>query len=261
MSYTFQRQASDLRDKVYGILGLTKYWWWETKIPVVLLPDYTKSVQRVAQDLTLFMIRESNDLRVLQWIDHGDPFGSPLESCSWCIPLQSTGLMNGGVPMFIEEYKGVMPSTQVLPREYTMLCTNDLDTLQVLGFQIGVIVELSKSMPWELLDPSLGISAALSEVVHWLSTLNNQARPKDFLRTLARTLTAGLHLRALATEQEIDVYEGLLKFILDQSGRVKEIDPTNPSHQELNKKGFLSTIQLWSGNRKILLTQNGMLGL
>jgi hypothetical protein len=57
MSLTCQLQALDLRYKVYGILGLTKYWWWETKIPVISLPDYTKSVQRVAQDRTLFMIR------------------------------------------------------------------------------------------------------------------------------------------------------------------------------------------------------------
>jgi hypothetical protein len=82
ISYTFRRQATDLRDKLYGILGLTKYSRKEKKIPALIEPDYTKPVHRVAQDLTRFMIRESKDLRVLRWIDHGDDVGALLEACS-----------------------------------------------------------------------------------------------------------------------------------------------------------------------------------
>jgi hypothetical protein len=48
MSYTSRRRATDLRDKVYGLLGVTKYWRKEKKINDLIRPDYTKPVDRVA---------------------------------------------------------------------------------------------------------------------------------------------------------------------------------------------------------------------
>jgi hypothetical protein len=39
MEYTLERQATDLRDKVYGLLGVTKYSKKEKKIPDLIRPD------------------------------------------------------------------------------------------------------------------------------------------------------------------------------------------------------------------------------
>jgi hypothetical protein len=173
-------------------------------------------------------------------------------------PTQQNASRVASLPIL---YKGIIPSSDVLSEEDIILCTQDPDSLHLNGFQIEIIAEVSKSMSWESLDPNLGLNIALSELVLWLSTRNDQIRSNDFLRSLARTLTAGQHLQAMATEREIDNYEDLLRLILDESGRPKHPKTASLSIQKVHEKEFLLTTQLWSGNRKIFSTKNGMLGL
>jgi len=263
MDFTFRRQSSELRDKVYGILGLTKYSIKEKKIPELLHPDYTKPIDRVRQDVTRFIIRESKDLQFLRFIHHDGDVGPQPEACSWCAPL-TPWLQNGSALVNLPvHYRGIIPSSNALSEEGALLCTQDLDTLHLSGVQIGTVAQVSKYLPWKPLHLSSGLETALAELVTWALTLNSPMRSIDFRRSLARTLTVGVNLQETPiTEQEVDLYEDILGLLLDEYGRPKHSeDASSPATPEAHQGSFLLMMRAWSSSRKLFSTITGLFGL
>ncbi|KAM7210859.1 Heterokaryon incompatibility protein (HET) domain containing protein, partial [Rhypophila decipiens] len=58
------RDASDQRDKVYGVLGLLPQGWWEYSAVEPIRPDYTKSVVSLYTEVCWKLILHSGDLRI-----------------------------------------------------------------------------------------------------------------------------------------------------------------------------------------------------
>ncbi|KAL8305589.1 hypothetical protein RB600_008464 [Gaeumannomyces tritici] len=58
-------QASDQRDKVYGILGLATEWQDETAHPAALRPDYSLDVADVYQRATRFLLEKGSSLSMM----------------------------------------------------------------------------------------------------------------------------------------------------------------------------------------------------
>ncbi|KAL8392557.1 hypothetical protein RB599_005182, partial [Gaeumannomyces hyphopodioides] len=58
-------QASDQRDKVYGVLGLAAEWQDETAHPSALRPDYRLDVADVYQRATRFLLQKSSSLAMM----------------------------------------------------------------------------------------------------------------------------------------------------------------------------------------------------
>jgi hypothetical protein len=261
MEYTLERQAADLRDKVYGLLGVTKYSRKEKKIPGLIRPDYTKPVDRIARDVTRFIIRENKDLAVLRYIDHGKDPGPLPEICSWCVFLAKKE--RGAICFLLPFYKGIIPSWNVISEEAALACTKDPDRLHLTGIQIGLVADVSNFIERPSEVPKAYLETTLAELVAWLSSRNDQIRSNQFRRSLATTLVAGVTFQeAIATEQEIDFFEGILSRTLDEYGRPSQSKTAiNLSEQEVVVKEFSPLVRLWSGNRKLFFTESGELGL
>jgi hypothetical protein len=159
-------------------------------------------------------------------------------------------------------YKGIIPSWNVLSEEAALACTKDPDTLHLTGIQIGLADVSNYIEP--LSDASEAfLDTTLAELVAWLSARNDQIRSNQFRRSLATTLVAGMTFKtAIATEQEIDVFEGILSRTLDEYGRSSQPKTAiSLSVQEVIVKEFSSVVRIWSGNRKLFFTESGELGL
>jgi hypothetical protein len=61
--------ATNPRDKVFGILGLTEYAIFPVPLPSELVIDYTQPVSQVYSAATLYCIRETGSLRVLSQVE------------------------------------------------------------------------------------------------------------------------------------------------------------------------------------------------
>jgi hypothetical protein len=111
--------------------------------------------------------------------------------------------------------------------------------------------------------PKAYLDTTLAELVAWISTRNDQIRLNKFRRSLATTLVAGVTFQgAIATEQEIDVFEGILSRTLDEYGRPSQSKTAiNLAVHEVVVKEFCPVVRLWSGNRKLFFTESGELGL
>ncbi len=239
---------------------MTKYSRKEKTIPDLIRPDYTKPLDQVAQDVTRFMIRERNDLQTFRYIDHGKDPGPVYEICSWRIPL--TPKPKGRVDFLLPCYMGIIPPLNFLSEEAALACTNGPDRLQLTGIQIELVADVSNfiSPPSVVSQPYLHI--ILAELVTWLATCSDQVRSNQFRRTLAKTLVAGISYQAIATEQEIDVFEGILGSTLDEYGRPSPSTTViSPFVQELRVTEYESAVWTWSVNRKLFFTVSGKLGL
>ena len=69
-----RHQATDPRDKVYGILGLVFNLSDQDLQGSLIKPDYTKTKERVYRDAAIFSILQSQSLRTIQAVYHGERF-------------------------------------------------------------------------------------------------------------------------------------------------------------------------------------------
>ncbi|KKY31929.1 putative heterokaryon incompatibility [Diaporthe ampelina] len=120
-----RRACSDLRDKIYSMLGMTSE---ETQAR--LLPDYNKPVAEVFASALAADIELNQDLEVLSFVDH---VGPPGEYPSWVADLSRT-------PKTWRFYKYWPPPpalkwTPALPISFS----DSFQALHVHGFRIDVV--------------------------------------------------------------------------------------------------------------------------
>ncbi|CAF9902787.1 MAG: hypothetical protein HETSPECPRED_000006 [Heterodermia speciosa] len=78
-----RHQATDPRDKVYGILGLVPNLSEQDLRNPLIKPDYTKATARVYKDAAIFSMMRDQSLRTIQAVYHGDRFLWNQNSLSW----------------------------------------------------------------------------------------------------------------------------------------------------------------------------------
>ena len=61
-------------DRVYSLLGLTRWHFQQQQYPQLVIPAYTKPVKDILRDATKAAIVESGDLWIFRFIDHLDEF-------------------------------------------------------------------------------------------------------------------------------------------------------------------------------------------
>lgn len=261
MDYTFHRETSDLRDKLYGLFGVTKYSRKGNKIPDLIRPDYTKSVDRVARDATRFLIREKKNLQVFCYIDHGTDAGPLPEICSWSRPFIRRE--KGYTATFPWSYKGIIPSFNTLSEDASRACTENPDLLHLTGIQIGLITEVSPVIPNKKGDWAVYLDTILTELGGWISTQDDQMLSNQFRRRLARTLVASVSLdECIATDQKIDAFDGILNLVLDECGRKSPTRSTVNSPNEGSLVYELSRLMYtYAENRTLFFMEDGKLGL
>lgn len=73
-------QATDARDKVFGVLGLIERSQWETDIHI----DYQKPVEIAYKEVAISSLRRNETLAILSFVDHGPEFdGTVQDTPSW----------------------------------------------------------------------------------------------------------------------------------------------------------------------------------
>jgi hypothetical protein len=263
LEYTNVREATDPRDKPYGVLGLTRFGRKGEEIPSLILPDYTRPLNRVVQDLTRFIIRDSKNVDHFRWIDNNGDWPS-LEKCSWQIPLDIKPNA-GRASQFARVYKSCVLKP-ILSEEDTLLYTQHSDILCLKGSHIDCVSDMSKVMSvgsdeisWELDLVFAELSAWISNRVNCSGTISSTYSR----RCLARTITAGLRSsQTIATDEDINTYENILSRYFDSNGLPKEFS-SEPSSavQKADEGRFCQTMQMWSRNRRCFWTEKGFLGL
>ena len=78
-----RHQATDPRDKVYGILGLVPNLSDQDLQDPLIKPDYTKTKERVYRDAAIFSMLQNQSLRTIQAVYHGERFLWNKSVSSW----------------------------------------------------------------------------------------------------------------------------------------------------------------------------------
>ncbi|KAM0420987.1 hypothetical protein ACHAPT_011230 [Fusarium lateritium] len=136
--------ASDPRDKVYGMLGFLKSRWPGMELPVI---DYSLSVEAVYEQFTRFLITTSKRLWPLEIIVGSDAAGSHA-SGSWVLDLSNPDSIFPGDRDQHSYFKG---------RDYIMkapLTEEDTGQLLVRAKKIGTITRISSRMPYDKISVS-----------------------------------------------------------------------------------------------------------
>ena len=264
LEYTFDRYATDLRDKLYGILGLLPYTKKGETIPSLLLPDYTRPVNRVVQDMTRFLVRESRNLHFFRKIDHSD--GGPLlEICSWQTPVEPFERNTKKANPFPRVYPGFELIAR-LSEEDALLYTKDPDTLSARGSPIDRVSDVSTVMSFGSNEECWELDLVLNELSTFISKHLTNAEKVDATysrRYLAQTMTAGLRSsQTLATEEDIIAFENIISRFFDENGRpVNPLSAPSSPVQQIDENNFRTTMQMWTLNRRYFWTENGLFGL
>jgi hypothetical protein len=179
-----QLQASDQRDKVFGILGLLDQ---QDPFSRLLTPDYTKSVRHVFRDATRQSLAGSdsddNDILILDSISHRDESDlmySPYPSWVPRFDRLHDFLLDGGfLPLWTR--KCWRPVDHGNPA--TAEVTNDPDVLVLPGVKVCSVLETSASA----YDPTSSSSAGVIATWYETATMmfqNHSIPAPDVARTL-----------------------------------------------------------------------------
>jgi hypothetical protein len=105
LAMTKSLEASDPRDKIFGMLALCKETWKGGPLPYALVPNYRKHTSQVSKDVTRYLITMSKDLSLMAIIYHWNfdscyygenflpswAFGLEKPSTEWDIDLLQKG--------------------------------------------------------------------------------------------------------------------------------------------------------------------------
>jgi hypothetical protein len=73
LNFTRRFQATNPRDKIWGLIGLVEEASNEKELPACLQPDYSKPLQEVFQGVTVYLINKMMNLQVLSHVQHITP--------------------------------------------------------------------------------------------------------------------------------------------------------------------------------------------
>lgn len=130
------RDATDPRDAVYALIGLTQWGRDRTEIPALLRPDYKKSVPKVFRDATRCAVQEDRSLRILHYVDHGsEVLLHPGGFCSWAWEASVDWNSNEDTSVFLSD----MYSPPLIDAPEFAESLDDPDSLILRGFVTDVV--------------------------------------------------------------------------------------------------------------------------
>lgn len=216
-------QATDPRDKVYGIMGMTA---------TAVRPDYTSPVKEVyaVAVRNILDVDPSNLIDLLYCVDHEQP---PVDSPSWVpdwnSPLQTTSLGYNGRPRGIYQAAGDTKS------KWTFY--PDDASLKISGYCVDTINSLSMPAETDLKDISMKGSPTnrfLLECINMITEHCKEYYPNDNLFTAFwKTIVAGKDHTGFqkAPTDYADIFALLFDTATGRSPTFSSYQPTNPKRK------------------------------
>lgn len=248
--------ATDARDKIYGILGLATF------VGKPIQADYKKTKRRVYSEAMATIIRDSLHLSYTQFpIVDSKKQGLP----SWVADISGKNLAGSNILPDYRDVKEVMPSSRVEVPPTTF--SEDYETLRVGGVELGrleLVIEHPITEDPELADPEKRF--ALKDEVKSLVV-----GQKIELRTLWRTLIGNCDTK-LFREHHVTWGENQIGLLRDETKMMQAVATmcgqsrlVSQENQEVLSREDLRFIQLqlFDTCRKatLFLTDTGKLGV
>jgi hypothetical protein len=255
---SFHQEATNLRDKVYGILGMAN----SINDPAVQTPDYSRSPQEVHEDLTLFIIRSINnlDMFVGESLRHSQSppwiadWGQSSKDGVWKWELERMTAYH-----HYESTKNMALVVELLPESTLKVEAACIDTVSA----VGPVMD-----PTSLTDSS---SLTVHEILAMAGLEGNVERPYQRGRTWAdaywRTLCGDLiteiqsafdyNMRHTQPKDKYlyEIWDTLVRNAFFGT----DICPTEDLQRNVNY--FHTSVLRATRNRRFFITKNGYVGL
>ncbi|KAL6705448.1 hypothetical protein ACN47E_006713 [Coniothyrium glycines] len=246
-------EATDPRDKVYGLLGLVKS---KTEVAAMRV-DYNKSVGEVYTDTVLATIRTLSRLAILAYVSHSEDFDGYDTMPSFVPRWDDTANMIS-IPDLVKGGPWSASANKMANLGYS----NRPNQVLLTGLKFDTVVELQAIMrfdadsPLEQTHPFLLAFDDLSRAANSSSEIH--------LRKLARTLTVGTvvvdHIIRWVDELDVssqamfyDAFWTLINTLRNRHEALPEHDATSRLYE--------TQAHLYCDKRRIFRTRNGSFGL
>jgi hypothetical protein len=138
LQYSFYAEATDKRDKIYGLLGICRF---QVADPIV--PDYTKSLLQVLAETTVAEIREESPNCYLKMsFPHDLPFFGDIRTPSWMFGFHRLDLSDR---RSTNRQRKNLPLDERKRRNRQLRLSEDCQTLFTRGRYVGTICAV---LPW-----------------------------------------------------------------------------------------------------------------
>lgn len=213
-------QATDPRDKVFALFGLSGESRTPDSWPKALLPNYGRSTRDVYTEVTLYCIQRTRTLTILSQVDN-EP-GDDMEYPSW-VPRWDVRHSAGSLSAYAvvrsatdckfltERFNSASKDLPVSRDSYT-----PSDVLRLEGIRISTVQScLPAMLPDQTADSSISPNAPshtdlpkkIPELYEMCRSHLSHLTPEDFSRTFLLVTTAGL-----TVEQENARHESIAHF-------------------------------------------------
>ncbi|KAK9424819.1 putative Heterokaryon incompatibility domain-containing protein [Seiridium unicorne] len=235
------RLSTEPKDKVFGVIGLL----WrddgtaEEEVDISLLKtDYNKPLERVLCDAARYAIQESNDLRTLELVFHGNNLDSVSlgNFPSWAPRIDAPLIEKARAEDFPHIYFKADNNDGVSP-EYVKRDFSGDTTLSLTGYAISTIEKTSDIFTSEVMEDGTALARLLRLVLGMVRTGNladirlwgdNQGIENGLSPMLASTLMGGNLKGQLVGKDELEAFRAFLETLLAGSGKY---DPDNEQWQ------------------------------
>lgn len=283
-------QATDQRDKIFGLLGLAAETNDVLNIPEAMRPDYHLDVEVVYRKTALFLLQQKHSLAIMTrtsggcgslmrnqrvhnlrnlptWVPDWSDFATrATPSLSW-VSYSST--REPAVLQFPQHYL----ASSGLPAKF-LVTTNDT-TLKVAGILVDQVYQTIQfgSERLSTSRPVQSLASAITGIWETVAPLLPRQGPRTWVDHIVRVTTADQHsLGGRARDQVLrDGSAYLSRFILKDNGRGLAVEP------DLSEPGLVETLQELSEggdpeayealaanycfNRTFILTLDGKMGI
>lgn len=188
-------QASDPRDKFYGILGLVDWPAQRERYLDFLKVDYTRSVQDVSIDATRAAIIQDGSLQILEYTDS---ITIPLEDfarediCSWCFALDAP---------FVRYRYMFFTACRSGDRPVNLTAVSNFENTNVLnlsGYEVSRVTRVLTSKVFDFRDKEKLLGRMVNEAVELLMA----AERSDLIWALMSAMTTSLNIPPRTSRSE-----------------------------------------------------------
>ena len=239
-------KCSNERDRVYGMLNLTKI----NKIQTQILPDYTKSVQEVFQTLLMQQLSDESSLDLLKLCSLSDASSNLPTWLSWSMPPEFRRFGSGKADA------GASPKAHCDGGDVLVVTGVSIADIAWASLGSGSWSEVSSSgSPQDYTSLTKAIENLMSESIGSLDIV--VARP--MIKSLCRSMY--FHR---CTEDYVPPRDSLVRFqevvnSFEECWKIS-LNENTRSHLNHDRKGLLGACEMMRG-RVTITTASGLLGI
>lgn len=150
LQQSFEREASELRDKVFAVLGATGLWQSKEDIPALVRPDYDKPIRGVYRDATRYCVTETRTTAILRKISHqNDDDVNGIDFPSW-VPRYDRKLDEATNPSPLSFRYMEIEDLKYIDRAVPTLDPESPDVLILTGVALNTIKKQSNVFDYAL---------------------------------------------------------------------------------------------------------------